>query len=262
MRLISWNVNGLRSVCAKGLYRFVAREKPDILCLQETKLQHEHLDYRELVPPGYDSYFFSAKKKGYSGVCIFFRDDLSPAPKNLRTGIGDGPIDDEGRVLAADLPQFTLYNIYFPSGTMGEERQNFKYRFLDLIYRHFSSVKQKKSNLLVCGDFNICHRPIDIHHPEIAEARGLSGFLPEERKWMDSFLALGFEDTFRRVNGDIPDRYTWWSFRAQSRQKNLGWRIDYFFASAGLANSVINADILGSVSGSDHCPIVIELQDT
>jgi len=262
MKLISWNVNGLRSIYTKGFATFVRKEKPDILCVQETKAQEKQLTDSEHSLKDYEPFYSSAKKKGYSGVATYIREHQPHAAKKLRAGIGAKQFDSEGRFLITHHNGLILYNTYFPSGTTGDERQDFKYRFLDRFSKHLTSLpKSQQRKLVVCGDFNICHRPIDIHHPDVAEKREFSGFLPDERKWMDHFTELGFVDCFRLVQGDVKDKYTWWSFRAGSRRKNLGWRIDYFFVSKALAKKVTDAKILNKVTGSDHCPIVLELTD-
>ncbi len=259
MKLLSWNVNGLRSVLAKGFSGVVKKEGPDVVCLQETKIQDAHIKpLAAELPPGVWEYSFAAKK-GYSGVAT-----LSTPGAHLLTlrdrGIGNKNFDSEGRFLISAHPEFTLYNIYFPSGTMGDERQAFKYRFLDAFHRHLSELPAaSRERLVLCGDFNICHREIDIHHPVEATKRKLTGFLPDERKWMSSLCELGFVDCFRHVHGDAPGKYTWWTFRAGARKKNLGWRIDYFFVSKKLAKKIRGAEILSEVEGSDHCPITLEL---
>ena len=260
MKFISWNVNGLRSVCKKGFTGFVLKKKPDILCLQETKLQDHQIDGSAMVPEGYQSKFASAEKAGYSGVATYLREGLAPKVKTS-SGIGIKKYDQEGRFLISQHKSFLLYNVYIPSGTMGEVRQSFKYDFLDSFRDHLRSLsKADFKRLVICGDFNICHREIDIHHPDQATKRELSGFLPDERKWMDGLLKLGLVDTFRLVNGDLRDAYSWWSFRAGSRQKNLGWRIDYFLVGPGLVEKVKSAEILKAATGSDHCPVTLELE--
>jgi len=260
MKLISWNVNGIRSAYRKGLKDFLITEKPDLFCLQEIKAREEDLDDEQKVIDGYDISYFSAKKKGYSGVATFASSKSPFVPKKVQGGIGIEEYDSEGRFLISTHTNFTLYNIYFPSGTTGDIRQDFKYKFLDDFFDHLASLpKAQKERLIICGDFNICHKDIDIHHPKTAEKRQLSGFLPDERKWMDKFVELGFVDTFRHVHGTKPGNYSWWSFRANSRAKNLGWRIDYIFVSSKLADKITNAAILGKVEGSDHCPVVLEI---
>lgn len=258
MKILSWNVNGYRSAYSKGLPAFLEKESPDIVCLQEIKADEKALADHAYALQGYDPYHSVASKKGYSGVTTFVRAGL--VPKAVQRGIGIQHFDSEGRFVILSFEDFDLYNVYYPSGTSGDLRQEFKYKFLESISAHIAALDQKKRDRIVmCGDFNICHREIDIHHPETATKLGLTGFLPEERKWMDSFEALGFVDTFRSVHGPKPKSYTWWSFRANSRAKNLGWRIDYIWVSKKLSTCVQTASIFDSVRGSDHCPISVEL---
>lgn len=260
MKLISWNVNGIRSVSQKGLLEFVKRERPDVLCLQETKAQEKQIVEQDAVPEEYSSAYSSAGKAGYSGVATYIHNKHKNKFSKPLSGIGIKKFDEEGRFLIHRHKQFLLYNVYIPSGTMGDSRQDFKYKFLDAFQRHLTGLpKADFSKLIICGDFNICHREIDIHHPQEAAKRGLSGFLPEERKWLDDFMRLGLVDTFRLINGDIKGVYSWWSFRAGARKKNLGWRIDYFLAAKALAKKVKDARIESAVIGSDHCPIVLEI---
>ena len=245
---------------AKGLQSFVAAEQPDLLCLQETKIDHGRVTEKEHLD-GYTLLLSPAAKAGYSGVATYVRND-SPVsqPKSIAYGTGDKRFDSEGRFLITQHRDFTLYNTYFPSGTTGELRQKFKYKFLDFLFEHLQKLSAKdRGRVIVCGDFNICHKPIDIHHPEVAEKRELSGFLLPERQWMDTFAELGFIDSFRHIHGDVSGQYSWWTFRAQARQKNLGWRIDYFFVGKALAPLIANAALLTAVRGSDHCPVTLEL---
>lgn len=261
MKLISWNVNGLRAVQKKGFAEFVKKEKPDILCLQETKIGRESLDKVDTSLKGYFSHFSSAVKPGYSGVASYFKDGSKVDEKKIGFGIKEKKFDDEGRFLISHHKDFVLYNIYFPSGTSGEIRQDFKYKFLNKLFKHIEKLpKATRDKLIICGDYNICHKEIDIHHPDKAEKLELSGFLPDERKWMDKFADAGFVDTFRHVNGEKKGIYSWWSYRAGARKKNLGWRIDYFFVADKLKKKIKDAKILTKVEGSDHCPIVLELK--
>ena len=257
-KLVSWNVNGIRAAYRKGLADFLQAERPDVLCLQETKARPDQLSEEEASPAGYTSAFASAKKAGYSGVATFCRANCPP--KEVKAAIGMAAYDNEGRFVISDHDDFILYNIYFPSGTSGEVRQNFKYGFLDDLYAHLKNLpKAQRDRVIICGDYNICHKPIDIHHPAQAEKLGLSGFLPDERAWMDRFAALGFVDSFRQVHGAEVSAYSWWSFRANSRAKNLGWRIDYFFVAEALRSKIKDAAILPHVQGSDHCPVSLTL---
>lgn len=258
VKLVSWNVNGFRSALNKGLREFLAVEKPHLLCLQETKSDETVFADERYQLPGYRVHFSCAQKKGYSGVATWVRDGIEPA--QVECGIGAKHFDQEGRFVILRFKDFDLYNTYYPSGTTGEIRQAFKYKFLDALYEHVKTLPgRKRSRIVMCGDFNICHREVDIHHPDTATKLELSGFLPAEREWMDKFEALGFVDTFRAIHGPDRKRYTWWSFRAGARSKNLGWRIDYIWVGKGLKEAVQNADIFDTVKGSDHCPISLEI---
>ncbi len=259
MKLLCWNVNGLRSIYQKGFVDVLANEEPDIVALQEIKARSQDLTEEQKQPLSYSSILNPAKKAGYSGVaCLFRRAHSQPAQVSF--GIGNKLFDDEGRFLICRYPGFTLYNIYFPSGTTGDARQQVKYKFLEALSEHIKLLPaEERGKLILCGDFNICHRPIDIHHPQQAEKRKLSGFLPEERAWFDSFIELGFVDAYRCLHADKPNVYTWWSFRANSRAKNLGWRIDYFLVSRALRPKIKSAAVLDKITGSDHCPIVLEV---
>lgn len=260
MKLICWNVNGLRSIMSKGLEKFIRREQPDILVLQEIKISADNVADAVGTLDGLDGHYSFAEKRGYSGVASFIRRSCKHQPKTIKTGIRCPEYDCEGRFLISDHGPFKLYNVYIPSGTTGELRQNFKYRFLDRFLNHLRRIKKEdRERLVICGDFNICHREIDIHHPRTAEKRRLSGFLPEERAWMDAFVEAGFTDAFRHVHGDAAEAYTWWSFRAGARKKNLGWRLDYFFVGKKIVPLIKDARILPTVPGSDHCPITLEL---
>lgn len=260
MKLISWNVNGLRAAFRNGLREFILQEKPDIFCVQETKLGAERRTLADLELRDYQAHFSFAERKGYSGLTTYVHNNFFQDAILLKKGIGILEIDREARVLITEHPQFTLYNVYCPSGTSGEIRQNFKYGFLEAFTNHLKALPQAtRENLIICGDFNICHKDIDIHHPKEATRRRLTGFLPEERRWLDTFVGLGFVDTFRFIHADIPNKYSWWTFRAGARSKNLGWRIDYIYISQSLANTITRAEIFDQVLGSDHCPILVEL---
>lgn len=259
MKIISWNVNGIRAAYKKGFANFIKQYQPDILCVQETKAWEEQLTPEELSPHGYQSVFSNAEKKGYSGVAVFHKPKLKV--KVIASGINNPEYDSEGRFLIIQVNGIYLYNIYFPSGTTGDLRQAYKYKFLDAVYGYLNSQSpQKRNKTIICGDFNICHKEIDIHHPKQATKLELSGFLPEERLWMDKFSNSGFIDSFRHINGNIKDKYSWWSYRAGARQKNLGWRIDYFFTAYKLQDQIKDAGILSDITGSDHAPIFLELK--
>ena len=251
-KISSYNVNGIRAALRKGLMQWLGESKPDIFCIQETKAQPEQLDYSKFHDLGYSCYIHSAVKKGYSGVAVLTKEQ----PKNVVYGMGIEKYDNEGRVIRADYEDFTLINAYFPSGTTGGVRQEVKMQFLDDMYSYIQELSKTQPNIILSGDFNICHKPIDINHPE--RHHKTSGFLPEEREWMTQFLNLGFIDSFRYFDSS-PGKYTWWSYRARAREKNLGWRIDYHIVSNTMENTLENAAIHDDAYHSDHCPISVEI---
>ena len=253
IKIITYNVNGLRSAISKGFLSWLEQENPDIICLQEIKSQEEQIDKMSFQYLGYQQYWNFAIKKGYSGVGILTK----MKPDNFLSGIGEKKFDDEGRLIRLDFPDFTLINSYFPSGTMGESRQSFKMEYLEAFSGYLNVLKQSHQNIIVCGDYNIAHKPIDINHPE--KHKKSSGFLPEERAWMDRLLYSGFIDSFRVFNSE-EEQYSWWSYRANSRKKNLGWRIDYNMVSKPLSSNLMNAGIMQDVKHSDHCPVFIEMR--
>lgn len=255
MKVITYNVNGLRSALTKGFTDWLAQEQPDVVCLQETKAQPEQIPTLELEALGYRSYFFSAQKKGYSGVAILTK----IVPDRVEYGMGILPYDQEGRFLRADYGDLSVVSVYHPSGTSGEERQAFKMTWLEDFRHYVMALHKIRPKLLLCGDYNICHRPIDIHDP--VRNAGNSGFLPEEREWMSLFLDSGFTDTFRYFHPEEPQHYTWWSFRANARANNKGWRIDYCMTTPELLPQLKDAYILPGVKHSDHCPVVVELKN-
>ena len=253
MRILSWNVNGIRAAYKKGLLDWFKKEDPDILCIQETKAHPEQLtdDLRNV--DGYESYFSSAERKGYSGVAIYTKQK----PKKVEHGFGVKKFDSEGRILVAEYPKFVLMSIYYPNGKASAERLKYKMEFYDAFLKFANKLKKQGKNIIVCGDVNTAHKEIDIARPK--ENEKVSGFLPEERAWIDKFLSNGYVDTFRMFNKE-PDNYTWWDMITRARERNVGWRIDYFYVNEEFKKKVKDAFILADVMGSDHCPIGIELK--
>ncbi len=254
LRLLSWNVNGIRAVYKKGFVDWFLKENPDILCLQETKASPEQLSDDLLNINGYKSYFSSSKiKKGYSGVAIYTKQE----PIKVEHGFGIPKFDDEGRIVIAEFKEFVLINIYYPNGKASEERLKYKMDFYDAFLQYVEELKSKDKKLVICGDVNTAHKEIDLARPK--ENEKVSGFLPIEREWMDKFFAHGYVDTFRMFN-DQPEQYTWWDMQTRARDRNVGWRIDYFFVSDNFKKNVKDAFILTDVMGSDHCPVGIEIE--
>lgn len=253
-RVITYNVNGIRSALGKGLIEWIGAAAPDVLCLQETKAQPDQIPQADFEKAGYQAHWYSAVKKGYSGVGILTRRQ----PDKIVYGMGIERYDNEGRVIRADYGDISIISVYHPSGSSGDERQDFKMQWLDDFLLWITGLRNERQNLIVCGDFNICHRPIDIHDP-VRNATS-SGFLPEEREWMSRYLGSGFIDSFRHLNPDAAHQYTWWSFRANARAKNLGWRIDYNMVTANLKDRLRRAIILPEARHSDHCPAVLEIE--
>lgn len=254
MKVISYNVNGLRSAMSKGLVDWLKTENPDVICLQEIKAHKENVDYKQFEDLGYETFWYPAQKKGYSGVAIFSK----IKPDTVRFGSGYEQSDFEGRVLSLDFGNTTLISAYFPSGTSGDERQTYKYQWLDEFFDYIDDLKQNGRSIIICGDYNICHKPIDIHNP--VSNKNSSGFLPEERAWMDKWFESKLVDTFRLHYPDLKDQYSWWSYRANARANNKGWRIDYISVSEDLKEKVITAGILSEARHSDHCPVVAEIK--
>lgn len=252
-RLISWNVNGIRSVKNKGFLEWFNRESPDVLCLQETKAQPDQLDADLKEPRGFHACWAYPERKGYSGVALYSKEE----PSSIKYDFNGVIIDVEGRVIIAEYPGFTLFNVYFPNGKQGPERLKYKMTFYDVFLNYADALKAAGKKLVICGDVNTAHKEIDLARPK--ENSKVSGFLPEERAWIDKFVAHGYVDTFRRFHPE-PDRYTYWDIKTGARERNVGWRIDYFFVSENLLPSIKDAFILPDVMGSDHCPIGITLK--
>ena len=253
MRIISYNVNGIRAAIKKGFYDWLKTDPADIVCIQETKAEKENVDHRQFRDMGYEDYWYSAEKKGYSGVAVFTK----IKPDFVQMGNGFMQSDAEGRVIRMDLGEITLINAYFPSGTSGDIRQSYKYTWLNELMDYLKQLRQERKKLIVCGDYNIAHKDIDIHDPK--GNKKSSGFLPEEKDWMDRFLQDGFVDAFRQINQQ-PHQYSWWSQRFPSvRLNNKGWRIDYINVTENLQSAVKDAAILSAIKHSDHCPVYVEL---
>lgn len=253
MKIITYNVNGIRSALSKNWLAWLQATQADVVCLQEIKATPDQIaDLYILEQMGYEHYWYPAEKKGYSGTAILTK----ITPKHVEYGSGMDDYDREGRIIRADFENVSVMSTYFPSGSSGDERQAFKYRFLDDFQLYIDQLKWAYPKLVISGDYNICHKPIDIHNPK--SNANSSGFLPEEREWMENFIQGGFVDTFRQFNPD-PHHYTWWSYRAGARAKNLGWRIDYHLASKELQPHVKRSAILPDAKHSDHCPVLLEL---
>lgn len=253
IRLLSWNVNGIRAIYKKGFLDWFKKANPDILCLQETKAHPDQLVDELKDVNGYESFFSSAEKKGYSGVVTYTK----MKPMEVKHGIGISKFDSEGRFIITEFKEFILFNIYFPNGKASKERLQYKMDFYDAFLKHCKNLLKKDKKIIVCGDVNTAHQEIDLARPK--ENSQTSGFLPEERKWIDKFIAAGFLDTFRMFNKE-PGNYTWWDMITRARERNVGWRIDYFYAGENLKNNIISASIHSTVMGSDHCPIELELK--
>ena len=252
LKLYSWNVNGLRAVLKKGFLDFVGKYQPDILGLQEIKAEESQVADGLKTLTGYHHVFSSAERKGYSGVALFTREK----PKSVTLSLGKKEFDGEGRVIRADYENFILFNVYFPNGKSRPERLQYKMDFYECFLDVCKDLIKKGKNVVVCGDVNTAHKEIDLARPKANQK--ISGFLPEERAWIDRFLAAGFSDIFRELHPE-PEQYTWWDMQSGARARNVGWRIDYFYISHSLRKKVKGASILPEVMGSDHCPVGLEL---
>jgi len=252
MRFLSWNVNGIRAAQKKGLSEWILQQNADVICLQETKAREEQVPMPLRYPKGYSAYFASSERGGYSGIAMYFRHQ----PLMLERGVGIKKFDVEGRVIRADYPMFTLFNVYFPNGGASTERLNFKLEFYDRFLAHIESLRKTGKSIIVCGDVNTAHKEIDIARPK--ENVNNSGFMPIERAWLDKLIEHGYVDTFRMFNHD-GGQYTWWDMKTAARERNVGWRLDYFFASEDLKDRIRSAYIMPEVLGSDHCPVGLDV---
>jgi exodeoxyribonuclease-3 len=250
--IMSWNVNGIRAISNKGFLAWLKKTKPDILGIQETKAHPDQLSKELLSPEGYFSYWHLGERKGYSGVGLYTKEE----PKNLKVSFGEKHLDAEGRTMMADYGSFVLFNIYFPNGGQGDHRIKYKLEYYEAFLTLLKKLKKSGKKIIVCGDVNTAHTEIDLARPK--ENSTMTGFLPEERAWIDKLISAGFIDTFRVFNTK-PDNYTWWDYKTRARERNVGWRIDYFFISENLQKNLHKASIYPQIQGSDHCPIGIEL---
>jgi exodeoxyribonuclease-3 len=254
MKILSYNVNGIRAALNKDLLGYLTQSNADIVCFQELKAMDNQVDMAEVEAMGYMHYWYSAQKKGYSGVGIWSK----IKPLHVEYGCGHELFDFEGRVIRLDFENHSVISAYFPSGTTGDIRQDIKYEFLDYFFDYIEDLRGSIPNLIICGDYNICHKSIDIHNP--VSNKNSSGFLPEEREWMDKWFENGMVDTLRKFNPN-PDLYTWWSYRAGARGNNKGWRIDYISVTEEMEAKVTAAGIDAQAVHSDHCPIYLELEN-
>lgn len=252
MTILSYNVNGIRAAMRKGLTNWLSSTNADVVCFQEIKALEEQIETEAFHKLGYNyTYWYPAKKKGYSGVAIISK----VKPNHVEFGCGVKYMDDEGRILRADFDDFSIMSLYLPSGT-NDDRLQLKFDFMDDFFDYINQLKNEKPHLVVCGDFNICHEPIDIHDP--VRLKTVSGFLPEERQWLSKFLNNGFTDSFRYKNPDV-EQYSWWSYRANARANNKGWRLDYHLVAEPIKQNIERAVILPEAKHSDHCPVLLKL---
>jgi exodeoxyribonuclease-3 len=252
IRILSWNVNGIRAVHKKGFLEWFKSEKPDILCIQETKATRKQFPKDMIHVDDYKLYISEAIKKGYSGTATYSRIE----PENVEYGFGIDSFDLEGRIIITDYSDFILFNVYFPNGKMSPERLQFKLDFYETFLEYIDNLKDQGRNIVICGDVNTAHKEIDLAHPKANEK--ISGFLPVERAWMDKFISHGYVDTFREFNKE-PEQYSWWSYRTRARERNVGWRLDYFFVNKEFMDRIEASYIMNDVMGSDHCPVGIDI---
>jgi exodeoxyribonuclease III len=251
MKIISYNVNGIRAALKKGFLDWLKAANPDVICIQETKAHKEQLDLSLFEEAGYSyHYWFSAQKKGYSSVAILCKEK----PNHIEYGTGIESMDFEGRNLRVDFDDVSIMSLYLPSGT-NALRLDYKFNYMDEFQEYITNLRKEIPNLVICGDYNICHEEMDIHNPKM---KGVSGFLPEERTWIGNFINGGFIDSFRYLNKDL-QQYSWWSYRANARANNKGWRLDYAMVAKPLQDKIARAYILPEAKHSDHCPIALEL---
>jgi len=250
MKILSWNVNGIRAADRKGLFDLVKKESPDVFCFQEIKATPKQMPPHLRNSPGYYVFINSAERGGYSGVATFSKEK----PIETRNGFNNKKFSTEGRILIHEYSSFTLFNIYFPNGKKNKERLDYKMDFYDEFLNEIDDLKTKGKNIIACGDFNTAHKEVDIARPK--ENEKISGFLPIERAWIDKFIERGYVDTFRFFNKQ-PNQYTWWDLKSRARERNVGWRIDYFFTNKEFVPHVKKSFIMNDITGSDHCPIGI-----
>ena len=250
--IITYNVNGIRAAVKKGFIDWMEAASPDIVCIQETKAQPDQIPSFDFEAIGYKTYAFSAEKKGYSGVAILSKIE----PDHVEYGMGIEKYDFEGRFIRADYGDVSVISVYHPSGSSGDARQEFKMQWLSDFEEYINELTKTRTKLIVSGDYNICHEAIDIHDP--VRNKTISGFLPEEREWMTGFLSAGFIDSFRHLNKE-PHNYSWWSYRANARNNNKGWRIDYNMVTKNMIDRIERVAILPQAKHSDHCPVLLEI---
>lgn len=255
MKILCWNVNGIRAVWKKNFLNFLAKEDADLVCIQESKIQSDQVTPDIQNPLDYKSEWVCANRKGYSGVTIYYKKNPLYVQKEL--GNGEGRHDGEGRLILFEYEEFTLVNVYIPNGGQGDHRIEFKLNYYDEMFDFLERLRKEGRNLVICGDFNTAHTEIDLARPK--ENENVTGFLPVERAWLDKFTSAGYVDCWRHFNPDKTDKYTWWSYRTAARKRNVGWRIDYFFVNEEFLPKVKSAEILDQIDGSDHCPLRLVL---